>query len=53
MQECCEALFDLFGFGLRSGEPEEGVVGLCRSPDYDDHGKDVLVCLVFDLVWSA
>jgi hypothetical protein len=53
MQECCEALFDLFGFGLRSGEPEEGVVGLCRPPDYADHGEDVLVCLVFDLVWSA
>jgi hypothetical protein len=27
-QELSQALLDLLGFGLRSGEPEEGVVGV-------------------------
>ena len=29
-QELRQALFDLLGFGLRSGEPEQGVVGVTR-----------------------
>jgi hypothetical protein len=36
MQERREALFDLLGLGLRPGEPEQGVVGLCRGPGYAD-----------------
>jgi hypothetical protein len=31
MQELRQASFDLLGFGIRSGEPEQGVVGLCRG----------------------
>ena len=34
MQELGQALFDLLGFGLGSGEPEDMVVGLCRVPGY-------------------
>jgi len=34
MQELCQALLDLLGFGLGSGEPEEVIVGLCRTLDY-------------------
>jgi hypothetical protein len=34
MQERCQALLDLLGFGPGSGEPEEVIVGLCRSLDY-------------------
>jgi len=34
MQERREALLDLLGFGLGSGEPEEVIVGLCRTLDY-------------------
>jgi hypothetical protein len=43
---------DLLGLltGVTQGEK---IVGLCRPSDYADHGEDVLVCLVFDLVWSA
>jgi hypothetical protein len=33
-QELGQALPDLLGFGFGSGEPEEGVVGLCRPMDY-------------------
>jgi hypothetical protein len=33
-QELGEAFLDLFGFGLRPGEPEEVVVGLCRAICY-------------------
>jgi hypothetical protein len=42
-QERRQALFDLFGFGLGSGEPEQGVVALCRVPDYADRDGDALV----------
>ena len=35
-QELCEALLDLLGFGLGSGESEEVIVGLCRGPGYAD-----------------
>jgi len=34
MQEPGEATFDLLSFGLRSGEPEQDVVGLCRVACY-------------------
>jgi hypothetical protein len=33
-QEPCELIFDVLGFGLRPGEPQEVVVGLCRGPGY-------------------
>jgi hypothetical protein len=33
-QERCEAGPDLLRFGFGSGEPKEGVVGLCRVPGY-------------------
>jgi hypothetical protein len=33
-QELGEAGFDLLGFGLGSGEPEEVIIGLCGLPDY-------------------
>jgi hypothetical protein len=36
MQEPGQALLDLLGFGLGSGEPEQGVVGLCRGAGYAD-----------------
>jgi len=35
-QEPGEALLDFLRFGLRAGEPEEMVIGLCRGPDYAD-----------------
>jgi hypothetical protein len=34
MQEPRQAGFDLLGFGLRAGEPEQVIVGLCRHPGY-------------------
>jgi hypothetical protein len=34
VQELGEATLDLLGFGLRSGEPEQDIVGLCRVPSY-------------------
>jgi len=42
-REFPEALFDLLGFGLGPGEPEQGVVGLCRTLGYADRGVMVLV----------
>jgi hypothetical protein len=42
-QERGQPLFDLLGPGFRSGEPEEGVVGLCRAPGYADRDVNVLV----------
>jgi hypothetical protein len=33
-QEPGEALLDFLRFGLRTGEPEEVVICLCRPPDY-------------------
>jgi hypothetical protein len=33
-QERRQALFDLLGLGPGSGEPEQGVVGLCRVLGY-------------------
>ena len=35
-QELRQPLFDLLGFGLRPGEPEQMVIGLCRGPGYAD-----------------
>ena len=32
VQELGEATFDLLGFGLRSGEPEQDVVGVSHVP---------------------
>jgi hypothetical protein len=34
VQELSEATFDLLGFGLRSGEPEQDVIRLCRVACY-------------------
>ena len=34
MQELCEALLDLFGFGFGSDKPEEVIIGLCRLLGY-------------------
>jgi len=42
-QELGQALFDLLGFGLRAGEPEQVIVGLCRLRDYADRLVHVLV----------
>jgi hypothetical protein len=39
-QELGQALFDVLGFGLRSGEPEQMVVCLCRVPGYADRGGE-------------
>ena len=33
-QEVGQALFDLLGFGLRAGKPEQVIIGLCRPLDY-------------------
>jgi hypothetical protein len=33
-QEPGETLLDFLGLGLGTGEPEEMVIGLCRSLDY-------------------
>jgi hypothetical protein len=33
-QERGELGLDLLGFGLRAGEPQEVIVGLCRLPGY-------------------
>jgi hypothetical protein len=33
-QEPGETLLDFLRFGLRTGEPEEMVIGLCRPEDY-------------------
>jgi hypothetical protein len=35
-QERRQALIDLLGLGPGSGEPEQGVVGLCRGAGYAD-----------------
>jgi hypothetical protein len=35
-QEPRQLVFDLLGFGLRSGEPQEMIIGLCRGPGYAD-----------------
>jgi hypothetical protein len=37
-QELGEATLDLFGSGLRSGEPEQDVIGLCRVASYAEWG---------------
>jgi len=42
MQECRQALLDLLGFGPGPGEPKQGVVGLCRLPDYAESLVKVL-----------
>jgi hypothetical protein len=36
MQERRQPLSDLLSFGLRSGEPEQMVICLCRGPGYAD-----------------
>ena len=33
MQEPCQAGFDLLGFGLRAGEPEQVIVGVADIPE--------------------
>lgn len=33
-QELPEAGLDVFGLGLGPGEPQQGVIGLCRGPGY-------------------
>jgi hypothetical protein len=42
-QEPGEALLDFLRFGLRTGEPEEMVIGLCGLPDYAAHPVVALV----------
>jgi hypothetical protein len=42
-QERRDLVFDLFGFGFRSGEAQEVIVGLCRGPGYADVRADCLV----------
>ena len=42
-QELCQPLFDLLGFGLGSGEPEQMVICLCRPADYAELPVKVLV----------
>jgi hypothetical protein len=42
-QELRQPMLDLLGFGLGPGESEQGVVGLCRLPDYADREVSVLV----------
>jgi len=37
-QEPCQLVFDGLGFGLRSDEPQEMIVCLCRPPDYAECG---------------
>jgi hypothetical protein len=41
-QELCQPLFDLLGFSLGSGEPEQMVICLCRLRDYAERGVKVL-----------
>jgi hypothetical protein len=53
MQECRQALLDLLGFGPGPGEPEQGVVGLCRVPDYAELRVKVLARAVDLAVGSA
>jgi hypothetical protein len=38
MEELGEAALYLLGLGLRPGKAEQGVVGLCRGPDYAEEG---------------
>ena len=45
MQELCEALLDLFGFGFGSDKPEEVIIGLCRLPGYAAWSAGCLVIL--------
>jgi hypothetical protein len=52
-QELGEALLDLFGFGLGSGEPEQVVVGLCRLPGYAAWAVLLLVRPVSGVVHAA
>jgi hypothetical protein len=52
-QEPCQLIFDGLGFGLRSGEPQEVVVGLCRASDYADCVVKALVSGVDPVRWSA
>jgi hypothetical protein len=33
-QEPGQLVFDFLGFGLRPGEPQEVIIGLCRHPGY-------------------
>jgi hypothetical protein len=42
-QECREAGLDLLSLGLRPGEPEEVIVGLCRLRDYAEREVNLLV----------
>jgi hypothetical protein len=42
-QERRQPGFDLLGFGLRPGEPQQVIVGLCRGPGYADPMPDALV----------
>ena len=39
MQEAGEALFDLLGFGLRAGEPEQVIVGVAEVPEPGSPGS--------------
>jgi len=52
-QEPRQLIFDGLGFGLRSDEPQQVIIGLCRPPDYVDRVVKVLVSGVKAAGWSA
>jgi hypothetical protein len=53
MQELGQALLDLLCLSLRSGEPEEVIVCLCRLPDYAELAVKVLARVLFSGVGAA
>jgi len=52
-QERGELGLDLLGFGLRAGEPQEVIVGLCRLPGYAAWAVLLLVRPVGGVVHAA
>ena len=52
-QELRQPLFDLLGFGLGSGEPEQMVICLCRLTDYAARNVKVLARVLFSGVGAA
>jgi hypothetical protein len=52
-QERGELGLDLLGFGLRAGEPQEVIVGLCRLPGYAAWCGLLLVTPVGGVVHAA
>jgi hypothetical protein len=52
-QEPLQFRLDLLGFGLRPGEPQDVVIGLCRGPGYADQAERCLVRVVSGYLASA